>query len=76
MELNLSPSAANALDKFRQSDAKSLRPVEEAEVSGDDNSPVEAETPAVRAATRDSEEDQPRKSAVDSDTGRNLDISV
>ena len=76
MELNLSPSAANVVDKFRQSDAKSSRPVEEAEASGGEKASDEAEALALKVAVRDGEEGQQRKSAVDSDTGQNLDLSV
>lgn len=76
MELSLSPSAANSVDKFRQSDAQALRPIEGAEESGGEQAPVEAEAFAAKAAVKDGEEEQPRKSAVDSDTGQNLDISV
>jgi|AP95_1055475.scaffolds.fasta_scaffold139966_2 hypothetical protein len=76
MELSLSPSAANAADKFRQSDAKVSRPIEEAEASGGEKASDEAEALALKAAARDGEEEQSRKSAVDSDTGQNLDLSV
>ncbi len=76
MELSLSPSVVNAADKFRQSDAKSSRPIEETEAPDGDTSSGEAEALAVKAAARDGEEEQPRKSAVDSDTGQNLDLSV
>ncbi|MBT3535325.1 MAG: hypothetical protein HN478_15705 [Rhodospirillaceae bacterium] len=76
MELSLSPSSANAVDKFRQSDAKSSRPVEETVKSGGEKTSEETEALEVKVAARDGDEEQPRKSAVDSDTGQHLDISV
>jgi hypothetical protein len=76
MVLSLSPSAAHAADKFRQFEARSSPRIEDAEVSGGGQAPVEAEALEAKAAPRDGDEEQPRKSAVNSDTGQHLDISV
>ncbi len=76
MELNLSPSAATAMDSFRQSDARASLGNADAEVPGGGHAPDEAETLEAKVASGDGDEQQPRQSAVDSDTGQNLDISV
>jgi hypothetical protein len=76
MELSLSLSAAHAADKFRQFDARPSLRIEDADVSGGGQAQVEGEALAAKAAPRDGDEEQPRKSAVDSDTGQHLDISV
>ena len=76
MELNLSPSSTQVHDKIRQPDAKSARPVEDIDETGGEKTPAEAENLEARAAPRDGDEDQPRKSAVNSDTGQNIDLSV
>ncbi len=76
MELNLSPSSAQALDKVRQSDAKASRPIEDIDETGGEKAPVETEFVEAKAAPKDGDEPQARKSAVDSDTGQNIDLSV
>ena len=76
MELSLSPSSIHINDKVRQPDAKQARPVEGTDQTGGDKAPVETDSLEAQAVARDGEEEQPRKSAVDSDTGQNIDISV
>ncbi|MBT3334404.1 MAG: hypothetical protein HOK21_00810 [Rhodospirillaceae bacterium] len=76
MELNLSPSSAQANDKIRSNDVKVSRPVEVAEKAGGEKASAEAEFSAAKSAVGSGEEEQPRKSAVDSDTGHNIDVSV
>ncbi|MDA1101765.1 MAG: hypothetical protein O2967_22625 [Proteobacteria bacterium] len=76
MELNLSPSSTQVHDKIRLTDAKASRPVTDIDKTGGEKAPVEAESVEVKAAPRDGDEEQSRKSAVDSDTGRNIDLSV
>ena len=76
MELNLSPSSTQVNDKYRSTDVKVSRPVEELDETGGEKAPAEADTLDLRAAARDGDEEQSRKSAVDSDTGQNIDISV
>ena len=76
MELNLSPSSTQVHDKARQIEPRSSRPVAETDETGGDKAPVEAEAVEARAAPKDGDEEQPRKSAVDSDTGHNFDLSV
>lgn len=76
MELNLSPSAAYANDKIRPNDVKASHPVEVAEETGGEKASVEAEFSAAKSALGSGEEEQPRKAAVDSDTGNNIDVSA
>ena len=76
MELNLSQSSTQVHDKIRQPDAEASRPVEDVDGTGGEKPPVQAESLEVKAAPRDGDEEQSRKSAVDSDTGRNIDLSV
>ena len=76
MELNLSPLSTQVSDKIRPVDAKASRTVEKSEESGGKEASLEAESLKVAVAPKDGEEEQPRKSAVDSDTGQNVDLSV
>ncbi len=76
MELYLSPSSTQVSDKIRHTDAKASRPVEETDETRGENATGETDFLEARAAARDGDEAQPRKSAVDSDTGQNIDISV
>ncbi|MDP6690560.1 MAG: hypothetical protein QF384_13780 [Alphaproteobacteria bacterium] len=76
MELNLSPSSTQVADKFRPVDVDAPRPVEKTDESGGEEASLEAESLKVAVAAKDGDEEQPRKSAVDSDTGRNIDLSV
>ena len=47
-----------------------------AEETGGEKASVEAEFSAAKSAVGSDEEEQPRKAAVDSDTGNNIDVSA
>ncbi|MBC8239203.1 MAG: hypothetical protein ISR50_02170 [Alphaproteobacteria bacterium] len=76
MEVNLSSSSTQVNDKIRQAEVKALRPVEKPDTARHEKDPAKAEFSGVKVAPRDGDEEQSSKSAVDSDTGRNIDVSV
>ncbi|NQV61272.1 MAG: hypothetical protein HQ502_16520 [Alphaproteobacteria bacterium] len=76
MEVNLSSSSTQVSDKIRQTEVKASRPVEKVDTARHDKDPAKAESSEVKAAPRDSDEEQSSKSAVDSDTGQNIDVSA
>ena len=62
--------------KIRQIDAKASRLVEDTDETRGEKAAVETDFLEAKAASRDGEEAQPRISAVDSDTGQTIDLSV
>jgi|TARA_B100002003_G_scaffold28718_1_gene23732 hypothetical protein len=76
MELYLSPPLVQVNDNLRPVEVEAVRPAPNYEYTGREEDPAEGEASEAKEAPGDGDEEPSLKSAVDSDTGQNIDLSV
>ncbi|MBT3536405.1 MAG: hypothetical protein HN478_21165 [Rhodospirillaceae bacterium] len=76
MEVYQSLPIVQVNDNARPAEVKAVRPVPNFDYTDREEDPVETEALEANGAPRDGNEEPSLKSAVDSDTGRNIDLSV